>query len=153
MTALDNDFIQDLERPRGGTWVTKDGGFSKKGDRIGGTLLSIEVRDRTDPAGDVVLGRKSGKARKIYRVMFEAPTAERTGPDDDGIRIWDANEAGQTAVRDAYKAAGTKELIGGQFSARIVADAPDSYSQATYQAKFEPAPKTVELPDTDDSPW
>lgn len=149
MTQLDNDFIQDLERPRGGRWVKKDD-FSKKGDTISGVLREIEIRDRTDPEGNVVLGRKSGKARRIYRVTFEVPVTEREGAEDDGIRIWDANEAGQTAIRDAYKAAGTKELIGGKFSARVSADAASSYEQATYQAKFEAAPKVVELPDTDD---
>lgn len=150
MTQLDNDFIQDLNRPRGGQWVTKDGGFSKTGDKIGGTLVSIDFLDRTDPEGNVVLGRKSGKARKIYRVRFEVPADQRVDADDDGLRIWDANEAGQTAVRDAVKKAGTNELIGGKFRARVKAQAPDSFSQAIYEAEFEPAPKKVDLPDGDD---
>ena len=110
-----------------------------------------EVRQRTDPEGNVVLGRKSGQPRKVYRVTFEVPQAKREGDEDDGLRIWDANEAGQTAIREAYKAAGTKELIGGRFAAVVTADAPDSFSQATYKAKFEPAPKTVEL--DDDEPF
>jgi hypothetical protein len=154
MTALDNDFIAELDRPVGGRWV-KTADFSTKGQRIGGTLHNIEVRPRTDPEGNIVVGRKSGQPRKIFRVTFEVPKETRDGEDDDGLRIWDANEAGQTAIRSAYQQAGTKELIGGKFSARIVADAPDSFSQATYQAKFEAAPKTVELPDadTDDGDW
>lgn len=148
-----NDFYADVERPVGGRWV-KTAEFSTKGQRIGGTLIGIELRPRTDPEGNVVVGRKSGQPRKIYRVTFEVPKETRDGSEDDGIRIWDANEAGQTAIRTAYQQAGTKELIGGQFSARVVAEAPDSFSQATYQAKFEPAPKTVELPDADtDEDW
>lgn len=153
MTALDNEFVQELERPRGGKFVKYDD-FKEKGQRIAGTLLGIEPRDRTTPEGDIVLGRKSGKPRKVYWVSFEVPADQRTDVDDDGLRIWEANEAGQTAIRDAYKAAGTKELIGGKFSARVVAEAPDSFSQATYQAKFEPAPKTVDLPDVaGDDDW
>lgn len=152
MTQLDNDFLADLDRPRGGRWVKKDD-FSAKGDKISGLLREIDIRDRTDPEGNVVLGRKSGKARKIYRVTFEVPAVERDGAEDDGIRIWDANEAGQTAVRDAVKKAGTKELIGGQFRARVKAEAPDSFSQATYEVEFTPPAKTVELPDTDGDDW
>lgn len=144
-----NDFYEDVERPRGGRWVrTED--FSSKGDRIGGTLRSIEVIDRRNPEGDIVVGRKSGKPRKVYRVVFEVPAEKRDGDEDDGLRNWDANEAGQTAIRDAYKAAGTKELIGGQFTARVVAEAPDKWSQATYQAKFEPPAPTVDLADNND---
>jgi hypothetical protein len=155
MTALDNDFIADLDRPVGGRWIKKDE-FTSKGQRIGGTLVSIEVRPRTDPEGNIVVGRKSGQPRKVYRVKFEVPKETRDGSEDDGLRIWDANEAGQNAIRTAYQQAGTKELIGGQFSARVTAEAPDSFSQATYQAKFEPAPKTLpsELDaDTDDGDW
>jgi hypothetical protein len=137
------EFYEDVERPRGGRWVK----LHEKGDRLDGKLLAIEVRDRTDPEGNVVLGRKSGKARKIYRVTVEVD--KREDAEDDGLRIWDANEAGQASIRDAYKAAGTKELIGGRFAAVVTADAPDSFSQATYKAKFEPPAKTVELPDDD----
>lgn len=155
MTALDNDFIEDLERPRGGTFVKYDD-FKDKGQRIAGTLRNIEIRDRTNPDdGSVVLGRKSGKPRKVYQVTFEVPDDERRDEDDNGLRIWEANEAGQTAIRDAVKAAGTKELIGGKFTARVKAPAPDKFSQATYEAKFEPAPKTLpaELDNDDEEPW
>lgn len=153
MTALDNDFLEDLERPRGGTYVKHDD-FKEKGQRIGGILRGVEVRDRTTPDGEVVLGRKSGKPRKVYRITFEVPADQRRDSDDDGLRIWEANEAGQTAVRDAVKAAGTNELVGGKFQAAVIAPAPDSFSQALYKAKFEPAPKTVDLPvDDDDEPF
>jgi hypothetical protein len=157
VTTISNDFYEDVERPRGGRWV-KSADFSTKGQKIGGTLVGIEVRQRTDPEGNVVVGRKSGQPRKIYRVTFEIPAAKRDGDEDDGLRIWDANEAGQTAISDAYKAVGTKELIGGKFEAVVTADAPDSFSQATYKARFEKAPKTVELDDdpfadNDDEPF
>lgn len=139
------DFYEDVERPRGGTWVK----LANKGDRLDGTLRDISVRDRTDPEGNPVLGRKSGKARKIYRVVVEIPDDQRHGPDDDGLRNWDANEAGQQAIRDAYKAVGTKELIGGRFAVAVTQEAPNSMSQAAYRVKFEPpAPSaTVDLPD------
>lgn len=139
------DFYEDVERPRGGRWVK----LKDKGDRLDGKLVSIEVLDRTNPEGDVILHRKTGKPRKIYRVIVEVP--EREDSDDDGLRIWDANESGQTAVREAYKAAGTKELIGGRFAVVLTSEAEDTYSQASYKAKFEPpAPsKTVELDDTE----
>lgn len=138
------DFYNDVERPRGGRWVK----LKNKGDRLDGKLVSIEVMNRTDPEGNVVLGRKSLQPRKIYRVIVEVPAEQREGQDDNGLRIWDANEAGQSAVQDAYKAAGTKELIGGRFAVAVTAEAPDSFSQATFKAKFDPpAPSKVELDD------
>ena len=150
--SISSDFYEDVERPRGGKWVQFND-FKEKGQKIEGTLVSIEVRPRINPKnGEVIRGQKSGKPRRVYRVTFEVPADKRDGTDDDGLRIWDANEAGQIAIRDAYKAVGTKELIGGRFAAVIVAAAEDDYSQATYKAKFEAAPKTatVELDDTDD---
>lgn len=138
------DFYNDVERPRGGRWVK----LKNKGDRLDGTLVSIEVKNRTDPEGNVVLARKSQQPRKIYRVTVEIPAEQREGQDDTGLRIWDANEAGQTAVQDAYKTAGTKELIGGRFAVAVTAEAEDSYSQATFKAKFDPpTPAKVELDD------
>lgn len=137
------DFYNDVERPRGGRWVK----LKNKGDRLDGTLVSIEVRDRTDPKGNLVLARKSGQPRKIYRVTVEVPAEQREDTDDNGIRIWDANEAGQNAIRDAYADAGTKELIGGRFAVRVDAEAEDEYSQATFKAKFDPPAAKVELDD------
>lgn len=138
------DFYNDVERPRGGRWVK----LTHKGDRLDGKLVSIEVKPRTDPEGNVVLARKSQQPRKIYRVIVEVPDGQREGQDDNGVRIWDANEAGQNAVQDAYKAAGTKELIGGRFAVAVTAEAEDSYSQAQFKAQFEPpAPAKVELDD------
>jgi hypothetical protein len=142
-----NDFYADVEKPRGGRWVN----LNNKGERLDGILRDIEVRPRTDPEGNVVLGRKSGNPRKVYHIVVEVPEDQREGRDDDGLRNWDANEAGQEAVRIAYKAAGTKDLLGGRFAVVVTADPPDKWSQAEYKAKFEPpAPKTtVDLPDDD----
>lgn len=149
MTALNSDLIQDLERPRGGRWV-KTPDFSEKGQRIGGILRNITIEDRTDDKNNVVYVRGTDRARKVYRVIFQVPANERDGDSDEGLRIWDAPETGQSAIRDAVKAAGTNELIGAAFKARIVEAKPTEYSQATYEVKFEPAPKTVNLPIEDD---
>lgn len=146
--SIDNSVYEDLERPRGGQWVK----LKAKGDTFEGTLVSIEVRDRTDPEGNVVLSRKTQKPRRIYRVTVQIMP---DGPDDEGYRIFDGNESAQTAIQAAYKAVGTRELIGGNFKIQITAEAPSEYTQATYRAKFDPpAPSTtVDLPDTEEEPW
>ena len=137
-----SDFIDDAERS-GGKWFK----CFNEGDTIDGELVNIDVIERRDPNGQVTISKKSGKARKVYRITFKV-TPEDT--DDDGLRVWDANESAQIAIRDAYKKVGTKELIGGRIKIRVTESATRD-TQATYQARFEAAPKKVELPE--EEPW
>ena len=142
---IDEEFFNNAERPRGGRWIK----LQKKGDRVDGTLISIEAKPRTDPDGNPVLSRKTQQPRKIYRVAIQ--TTLKEDDDDTGIRYWDANEAGKTALEDAYHAAGTRNLVGGRVAVAVAADPPDSFSQATYRVKFEPpAAKPEPVADLDE---
>lgn len=129
----------ELTKPVGGRWVK----LKEVGDKVVGTLLDAELRDRTTPDGDVVLGVKSGKPRRICRLRIQ--TDLRDDADDDGVRVWDANESGITALRDIAPLE-----IGSMIAVQVTAAAPDKYSQATYKASAKPAPKTVAI---DDDPF
>jgi len=134
-----SDLNDELSKPVGGQWVK----LKEVGDKVVGTLLDAEMRDRTDPDGNVVLGKKSGKPRRICRLRIQ--TEERVDGDDDGLRIFDANEAGINALR-----AIAPLEIGSLIAIQVTAAAPDMYSQATYKATSKPAPKTVAIPADDD---
>ena len=47
-----------LTAPRGGRWVK----LRETGDKIAGELIDVEMINRTDPSGEVVLGKKSGNS-------------------------------------------------------------------------------------------
>lgn len=112
--------------------------LTEVGDKVVGTLIDAEMINRTDPDGNVVLGKKSGKPRKVARLRIQ--TDARDDADDDGLRIWDANEAGQSALREIAPLE-----IGSLIAVQVTAAAPDKWSQCTYKATAKPAPKTVSL--------
>lgn len=129
-----DELNEELSKPVGGRWVK----LKEVGDKVVGTLLDAEMRDRTDPDGNVVLGKKSGKPRRICRLRIQ--TDERLDSDDDGIRVFDANEAGITALRDIAPLE-----IGSLVAIQVTEAAPDPYSQATYKASAKAAPRVVEV--------
>ncbi len=142
MTTLSDpldDFNQQASKPVGGRWAK----LKDVGDKMQGVLLSAEIRDRTDPEGNIVVGRKSGKPRNIWRLIIQTDLRDDT--DDDGIRVFDANEAAQNAIRDALPL-----TVGNRVGVQITAAAADSYSQATYAfaqkaAEVAPAPAVDDL--------
>lgn len=136
--ALDQ-FYADAQS-RGGVWVkVKD-----TGDKVVGTIVDIDIRDRRDMEGNVVLAKKSGKPRKEYVVTFEAD--ERDGADDGGIRKLSLNESGQAAFVSAYKASGGGDIAGARFAFQCTASAPDKFSQATYACSIKKGAKPVTVP-------
>jgi hypothetical protein len=136
------DLNAELSKATGGKWVK----LTDVGDKVVGTLLDAEILPRTDPDGNVVLGKKSGKPRKIARLRIQ--TDQRDDADDDGVRVFDANEAGQSALREIAPLE-----IGSLIAIQVTAAAPDKWSQATYKATSKPAPKTVDIPTVDDDPF
>lgn len=130
------DLNNELTKPVGGRWVK----LKEVGDRVVGTLVDAEMRDRTDPDGNVVLGKKSGKPRRICRLRIQ--TDEHIDADDDGLRIWDANEAGINALR-----AVAPLEIGALIAVQVTGAAPDAYSQCTYKATAKAPVKKVDLDD------
>ena len=134
-----DDINDELSAPRGGRWVK----LADKGDKVTGELLSIEMLNRTDPEGNLVLGKKSGKPRRIARVRIQTDDTS----DDDGVRIFDANEAAQEALRDCIAKDGRLQP-GGTITIAVTAAPRDKWSQATYGARFKPGKaKTVDLDD------
>jgi hypothetical protein len=137
------DLNNELSKLAGGKWVK----LVDLGDKVVGTLIDAEMKDRTDPDGNVVLGKKSGKPRKIARLRIQ--TDARDDADDDGVRVFDANEAGQAALREIAPLE-----IGSLIAVQVTAPAPDKWSQCTYKATAKPAPKVVEIPGAvDDDPF
>lgn len=126
-----DEFNAMLSAPRGGRWVK----LRDTGDKITGTLLDVEMINRTTPDGEVVLGKKSGKPRRVARIRIQ--TDQTDGPDDDGIRIFDANEAAQSALADCVQRDG-QLAAGGTIAIAVTHPPRDAYSQATYAAKFKP---------------
>lgn len=120
-----NDFNDWADTPRGGRWVK----LVNPGDILKGELVDIDLINRTTPDGEVVLGKKSGKPRKVARVTVRVQPEDDT---DDGIRIFDANEAAQTALRSV----GRLEA-GGIIAIAIDQPAADKFSQATYRCQFK----------------
>lgn len=135
-----SDFYDDAAN-RGGRWTK----LKEAGDKVIGTLLDLDVRDKRDLEGAVVLGKKSGKPRKEYVLTFEVD--DRDGPDDDGVRKLSLNESGQTAFVAAYKAAGGGDIAGARFAVQVTAEAPDKFSQASYACTIRKgAAKPVTVP-------
>lgn len=125
---------------RGGKWTK----LADRGDTLVGELVDIEVRDKRDMEGAVVLGKKSGKPRQEYIVTYRVAASERVDADDDGIRKFAANESAQRAIDEAYKAAGKgAELDGAKIAISLVEPAEDKFSQAGYTAQIKPAAKKV----------
>ena len=130
------------QQPRGGRWIK----LRNAGDKITGELLSIEEMNRTDPSGEIVLSRKNNP-RKIWRVRIQ--TEQNDDVDDDGIRIFDANEAAQQAIKECIRRDGAL-TVGGTIAIAVTADPPSAMSQATYVAKFKagkPKPAAVNVDD------
>jgi len=138
-----DDFYSDAQN-RGGTWVK----VKEAGEKVVGTIVDIEIRDRRDMEGVVVVGKKSGKPRKEYVVTFEVD--DRDNDDDDGTRKMSLNESGQTAFIAAYKAAGGGDIAGARFAFQCTATAPDKFSQASYACSIKKGAKRVTVPNIDE---
>lgn len=120
-----DEFNEQASRT-GGKWVK----LKTVGDEIKGTLTAAEIVDRTDLDGSPILSRKSGKPRKVWRLTIQ--TDQREDGDDDGVRIFDANESAQSAIRPLLPL-----QPGGTILVRLTETAADSFSQATYQAGYK----------------
>jgi hypothetical protein len=135
------DFYNDAQS-RGGKWVK----LANPGDAVKGEIIDLDIRDRRDIDGNVVLNRKSGDPRKEYVLTFRVDEDQREDADDDGARKISLNEAGQSAFIAAYKAAGGGDIAGARFALQMTTAAPNQMSQAGYAAAIKKQPKSVTLP-------
>lgn len=149
---LDDDIREDLEKVSGKKWAK----LAKKGDRLEGELRGVEKKVRLNLEDEIVYKRGTSEPRHIYRVVVEVPEAEREGPDDDGLRNWDANEVGQSAFKAAYRPVKHLDLDGAHISIVVTKEAPNAMSWAEYKVKIEPrtANSNIKIdadePDADD---
>lgn len=121
----------------GGSWVK----LENEGDMLAGTILEIDTeKQRTDPEGNVIMSRKSGKPRIVFGLLVQTDERDPDNPDDDGKRRFDANESAQYAILDAFKAWRKENPSGGvegcKFYLKVAEAKKDTYSQHTYKAKF-----------------
>ena len=133
------------QAPTGGRWVKLKATTDAP---VEGTVLSVEKRDRTDPQGNVVY--KKGTQTPRTEFVFTLQTGESDGGEDDGIRKFSANESMASAIRAAEAASGSKLDIGGLLKVGVKADPVDSFSQATYVARYTPPAPAAAVADLDD---
>src|SRR5215211_4568500 len=63
----------------------------REGERLDGILRDMEVRDRQDPAGNLMRRHKGEmilQPRKVLQLEVEIPPDGRDGPGDEGLRVW-----------------------------------------------------------------
>ena len=138
------DELAEAAASLGGSWVK----LQKKADgAIEGKVVAFEKRNRTDPEGNVVYKRGTQTPRIEWRFTLEVDPELREGPDDDGIRKLAANESMQWAIAAAIKEAGGTPNIGDRLKVGVREDPKDSFSQATYQARWTKAAPAIDLSD------
>lgn len=104
-----------------------------------GIVLDIERRDRTYE-GQVVLNRKTGKPRDSYVITLLTELRDPEIDDDDGVRMFDANESAWRAISTAVREAKATAEVGDTLTLKVENDPPSSNSQADYRAKWEKGP-------------
>jgi len=130
--------FKETAEARGGKWTK----LTDVGDTLVGELIDIEIRERRDMDGIVVLGKKSGQPRIEYKVIYRIPLDHREDSDDDGVRNFAANESAQRAIDEAYKACGKgADLAGAKIAIQLIEPAADKFSQAGYTAQIKPQAK------------
>jgi hypothetical protein len=135
------DALNEAVASAGGSWVKLR---TTDDTPIEGRIADFVKRDRTDPDGNVVFKKGTQTPRVEWVFTLEVDPAD---PDDDGVRKLPCNESMQRAISDAIKAAGKAAEVGGTLKVGVKEDPEDSFSQATYQAKYTPPAKTVDLDD------
>lgn len=131
--------------PSGGRWVKLK---TTADPAVEGTILGVEKRDRTDPQGNVVHKKNTQIPRTEF--VFTLQTGESDGAEDDGIRKFSANESMASAIRAAEAAAGAKLAEGGLLKVGVKVDPVDSWSQATYVARYTPPAPAAAVADLED---
>ena len=138
------DELEKAAASLGGKWVKL---HTKADGAIEGKVVAFEKRNRTDPEGNVVFKRGTQTPRIEWRFILEVDPELREGPNDDGIRKLAANESMQWAIAAAIKEAGGTPNIGDRLKVGVREDPKDSFSQATYQARWTKAAPAIEISD------
>lgn len=119
----------------GGKWVKL---HTKADGTVEGVVVNFEIRDRTDPDGNVVYKKGTTTPRKEW--LFILDTGE-----EEPVKL-PLNESGQRAVAAALKEAGVQAKAGDTLKIAVKEDPADSFSQATYQARWTPGAAPLDVP-------
>lgn len=121
---------------------------SKEDGSVQGSVISYELRDRTDMDGNPVKVRGKEIIRQEGILTLMVPLAEREDLDDEGIRKLACNEAMRDAIRDALavlKASGEEPKQGDMLKIAVAQDRPNQMSQATYIARWTAIKPTIDI--------
>lgn len=141
------DSLNDAVNSIGGSWYKL---FDKdQHPAIEGQILDFQERDRTDPDGNVVFKKGTTTARREWVFVLQTELRDDDNVDDDGVRKISLNESAQRAVAKAIKDSGQKAALGGTLKIGVKTNAPDSFSQAEYQAKYTPPAPEIPISDDD----
>lgn len=139
----------------GGGWFTL---HKKEHGTLEGTVISFEKRDRTNPKGDIVYKNGTQNPRKVWTFTLKldetSPLIE--GPDDDGLRKFDANESAQMAIARAIREAKVTAKEGDRLKIKVKEEAAEGdYKQAEYVAVWTAgaAPLAIDTPDDEGEDW
>ena len=132
------DSLNNAISSMGGSWVKLN---SKEHGVLEGKVVEFEERDRRTPDGDIVYKKGTQNARKEW--LFTLEVEARENDDDDGLRKFAANESAQRAIAEAVKESGKQAEVGGTLKIAVKEDPEDTYSQATYQARYTPPVEVI----------
>ena len=133
----------------GGSWLKLR---NKADGTIEGTVVSYEKRERRTPEGDVVFKKGTTTPRYVwtFTLQLDDGDARLEGPDDDGLRKFDANESAQRAIATAIKASGKPAAEGDRLKIAVKDDPESDFSQPEYQAKWTPGAPPLAI---DEDEW
>lgn len=122
---------------------------SKEDGSVQGSVLSYELRDRTDMDGNPVKVRGKETIRQEGILTLMVPLAEREDLDDEGIRKLACNEAMRDAIAQAIAAStketGEKPKEGDMLKIAVAHDRPNQMAQATYIARWTAIKPTIDI--------
>ena len=139
MSTLDH--LQEAAASIGGNWAHLK---STDDPDVEGKVLAFEIREATFE-GALVKSRKTGAQR--YEWVFTLDTG------NGEVTKISLNESGQRAVSVALKEAGSTAKVGDTLKIGVAEDPPSEREQATYRARWTPAPASLGVPADDGEPF
>lgn len=131
------DELNEAAATIGGSWVKLR---TTDDPPVEGRVLAFEKRPKTFE-GQPVLSRKSGEQRVEWVFTLDVDG-------DEPVKL-SLNEAGQRAVASALKEAGAKANVGDTLKIGVSQNPASEREQATYRARWTPAPKALNVPAAD----
>lgn len=122
---------------------------SKEDGSVQGSVVSYDLRVRTDMDGNPVKVRGKETLRMEGILTLMVPLAEREDLDDEGIRKLACNESMRDAIAQAIAASrketGEEPKEGDMLKIAVAQDRPNQMSQATYIARWTAIKPTIDI--------